>query len=94
MLKEIHHRVKNNMQVICSLLNLQAKGIADSTVRALFEESRDRVHSMALIHGERCQSKDMASIDFKEYLRDLSTGLPVLASGLVFTSNRQEVTTP
>ena len=50
MLKEIHHRVKNNMQVIYSLLNLQAKGIADGIVRAILEESRDRVNSMALIH--------------------------------------------
>jgi two-component sensor histidine kinase len=71
MLKEIHHRVRNNMQVIYSLLNLQAKGIADRTVRALFEESRDRVHSMALIHEKLYQSKDMAQIEFKGYLQNL-----------------------
>jgi len=71
LLKEIHHRVKNNMQVIYSLLNLQAKGIADTTVRAMFEESRDRVSSMALIHEKLYKSEDLAHIDFKEYLRSL-----------------------
>jgi len=71
LLKEIHHRVKNNMQVIYSLLNLQAKGIADPTVRALIEEARNRVHSMALIHEKLYGSEDLAHIDFKEYLRSL-----------------------
>jgi len=75
MLKEIHHRVKNNMQVIYSLLNLQAKGSADETVRSILEESRDRVNSMALIHEKLYQSKDMASIDFKEYLQSLAQGI-------------------
>jgi PAS domain S-box-containing protein len=71
LLKEIHHRVKNNMQVIYSLLNLQAKGIADKTVRAMFEDARNRVNSMALIHERLYQSKDLAHINFKEYLQNL-----------------------
>ncbi|MBI5848099.1 MAG: DUF3365 domain-containing protein [Nitrospirae bacterium] len=75
MLKEIHHRVKNNMQVIYSLLNLQAKGAADETVRALFEESRDRVNSMALIHEKLYRSDDLAHIDFKDYLQSLLAGI-------------------
>jgi two-component sensor histidine kinase len=75
MLKEIHHRVKNNMQVIYSLLNLQAKGITDSAVRAMFEEARNRVHSMALIHERLYGSKDLAHIDFKEYLTSLVAGI-------------------
>ncbi len=75
LLKEIHHRVKNNMQVIYSLLNLQAKGSADPAVRAILEESRDRVNSMALIHEKLYRSKDMASIDFKEYLQGLAQGI-------------------
>jgi PAS domain S-box-containing protein len=75
MLKEIHHRVKNNMQVIYSLLNLQAKSIADKTVRTMFEESRDRVNSMSLIHERLYRSEDLAHIDFKEYLQSLVSGI-------------------
>jgi len=71
LLREIHHRVKNNLQIIHSLLNLQAKGIADSAVRALFEESRDRVNAMALIHARLYRSDDLAHIDFREYLQSL-----------------------
>jgi len=75
MLKEIHHRVKNNLQVVYSLLNLQAKGIADQTVRAMFEESKNRVSSMALIHERLYRSEDLAFIDFKEYLQRLIVGI-------------------
>jgi len=75
MLKEIHHRVKNNMQVISSLLSLQAKGVADSTVKAMLEESRNRVSSMSLVHEKLYQSKDLAYIDFKDYLQSLVAGI-------------------
>jgi len=68
MLKEIHHRVKNNMQVIYTLLSLQAKGVDDAATRGMFEESRDRVMSMALIHENLYRSDDLSSIDFKRYL--------------------------
>jgi PAS domain S-box-containing protein len=71
LLREIHHRVKNNLQIIHSLLNLQAKGIADPGVRALFEESRDRVNAMALIHTRLYRTEDLAQIDFREYLESL-----------------------
>lgn len=71
LLQEIHHRVKNNMQVIYSLLNLQAKGISDQAVRAKFEESRDRVLSMALIHEQLYRATDLARVDFKRYLHGL-----------------------
>jgi len=75
MLKEIHHRVKNNMQVIHSLLGLQAKAVKDAATRAMFEERRDRVLSMALIHENLYRSDDLSSIDFKKYLQRLVSGI-------------------
>jgi len=75
MLKEIHHRVKNNMQVISSLLSLQARGIADDKVRVVFEESRNRVASMALIHERLYGSPDLAHIDFQTYLNGLMSSI-------------------
>ena len=84
LLKEIHHRVKNNMQVICSLLSLQANGITDETVRARFEESRNQVYTMALIHESLYSSSDLAHIDFKAYLESL-------IGGIVDTYNRNDV---
>lgn len=71
LLREIHHRVKNNLQIIHSLLNLQAKEIADPAVRALFAESRDRVNAMALIHARLYRAEDLAHIDFRAYLQSL-----------------------
>ncbi|MFZ2955952.1 MAG: CHASE domain-containing protein [Candidatus Ozemobacteraceae bacterium] len=71
LLKEIHHRVKNNMQVIYSLLNLQARNTVDLAARALLEESRDRVNTMAMVHEKLYQTKDLSHIDFREYLQSL-----------------------
>lgn len=71
LLKEIHHRVKNNMQVISSLLSLQAKQIKDEQARAIFKDSQNRVKSMALIHESLYQTDDLSHIDFAEYLRKL-----------------------
>ena len=84
LLQEIHHRVKNNLQVVYSLLDLQAKGIADPATRIKFEESRNRVMSMALIHEKLYQAQDYSSIDVKEYLRSFVVDLAE-------TYNRPEV---
>jgi len=75
LLKEINHRVKNNMTVIYSLLNLQANATVDKAARAVLEEARDRVNMMALIHQKLYQSKDLAHIDYKEYLQNLVAGI-------------------
>jgi len=71
LLKEIHHRVKNNMQVISSLVSLQADTIDDPVLRALFNDLRDQVRTMALVHEKLYQSESLANIDFAEYTQSL-----------------------
>jgi PAS domain S-box-containing protein len=71
LLREIHHRVKNNMAVVSSLLSLEARKIKDVTVRALFEETRQRVKSMALVHEKLYQTKDLSSVNFEDYIRSI-----------------------
>ena len=88
LLKEIHHRVKNNMQIISSILNLQTGGITDETVLGLFSDCQNRVHSMALVHEKLYQSGDMTKINFDDYIKDLVNHLYN-----TYTLRREAVTT-
>ena len=71
LLKELHHRVKNNMQVIISLMNIQASRLDDERVRIAFEESQNRIHAMAAVHETLHQSENITNIDLREYLSKL-----------------------
>ena len=72
LLKEIYHRVKNNLQVVASLLNMQIADEQDERVRSLFLESAARVRSMSLVHEQLYRAEDLASIDFAEYVHNLA----------------------
>ena len=72
LLKEIHHRVKNNLQVVSSLLKLQTGYVKDENALDLLMDSQNRVRSMALVHQKLYQSADFSEINFTEYLRQLS----------------------
>jgi len=75
MLQEIHHRVKNNMQVILSLLRLQFGGIKSKRLQELYKEVMTRIKSIALIHDKLYRQKNLMRIDFSEYINDLTTHL-------------------
>ena len=75
LLREIHHRVKNNLQVVSSLLNLQSEHIKDTLYTEMLKESQNRIRTMSLIHEKLYQSENVADIDFTEYIQSLVNGL-------------------
>jgi len=98
LLKEIHHRVKNNLQVVSSLLSLQHHTIKDATLRELFHESERRVRSMALIHETLYQAPDVSRFDLAHYLRTLGVELfrayGVDPAHITLTNHIEEVVLP
>lgn len=75
LIKEIHHRVKNNMQIISSLLSLQSEYSDDDKFNALLRESRNRINSMAIVHEMLYQSEDLSKIELKEYIETLCSSV-------------------
>jgi len=75
LLKEVHHRVKNNLQIIASLLSLQADTITDPALRAPLQDSQERVHAMALVHETLYQSQNLAQLEMAPYIHTLGTQL-------------------
>jgi PAS domain S-box-containing protein len=75
LLKEIHHRVKNNLQIVSSLLDLQADALPDPQVRTIFEDSQQRIQAMALIHESLYQSEDLTHIEAASYIQRLCARL-------------------
>ncbi|MCF8275466.1 MAG: PAS domain S-box protein [Flavobacteriales bacterium] len=75
LLKEVHHRVKNNMQVISSILNLQSSYIDDETALSILRESQDRIKSMSFVHESLYQSKTLSEVNFSEYIQNIARNL-------------------
>ena len=73
LLKEIHHRVKNNLQIISSLITLQTENISDAKTKAILETAKNRIQSISIIHKHLYESDDLSQIDFKKYLKTIIT---------------------
>ncbi|HEY1039886.1 MAG TPA: tetratricopeptide repeat protein [Bacteroidia bacterium] len=86
LLKEIHHRVKNNLQVISSLLGLQSESIENGALKNLFSESKNKINTISLIHQKLYQSGDLAEIDMHDYFSSLYNYIQPL-----FENNRKNI---
>src|SRR5436309_14217866 len=75
LLQEIHHRVKNNLQIITSLLRMQSRAVQDPALSEALRECQNRVASMALIHDKLYRARDLARVSFGEYVRDLTNNI-------------------
>lgn len=73
--KEVHHRIKNNLQVISSLLDLQAENLGDERIKEVLRESQNRIMSIALIHRELYRDREMDNVNFSTYIRELAENL-------------------
>ncbi|MFH0822745.1 MAG: histidine kinase dimerization/phosphoacceptor domain -containing protein [Pseudomonadota bacterium] len=81
LLNEIHHRVKNNLQIVSSLIALQRSRVSDTNIRAALQDSQGRIKAMAMIHEQLYQAKNLARIDFGRYLGNLSRTLLTSCKG-------------
>ncbi len=75
LLREVHHRVKNNLQVICSMLRLQERQLSDDRLLQALRECRERVMAMAMLHDQLHRAKDFSNINLGEYIRNLAASL-------------------
>ncbi len=80
-IKEVHHRVKNNFQIVSSLLSLQAQTMGEGPTKKALVESENRIRSMALIHEKLYESHDYSGVDFADYLRGMASRLEVAYRG-------------
>jgi len=96
LLREIHHRVKNNMQVIISFLRVHGRKTNDANLNKIFDECRDRINAMGFIHESLYQSDNLARIDFKVYLKKLCLNLNMAYgasfNGILLTVDKCDVT--
>lgn len=97
LLKEIYHRVKNNLQVVSSLLKMQSEKISDPEVKKYFLESRDKVNAISLIHEKLYNIRDLSKIDFSDYINSLVRnikGMHTLNEPVKITVDSQKITLP
>ena len=95
LLREVHHRVWNNFQIIISLLNLQSQCIEDEKVQKVFKESQNRIRAIALVHEKLYESSDIAKIDLDNYIRFLGNSLlkfyGMKGKGVIFNTRIQDI---